>query len=122
MTAATTITRTLCGAAAAFGLRARDVCSQTRTRRVSDARAVAAWLFVNLHGYSLTRAANYLARHHTTVLHAVRRVDHDIATGGPLRRALTDATSIMLEHSKEIERCATQSFKSSSPASASDAA
>lgn len=59
-----------------FGVSLIDLVSQRRPVRLVEARHVAMWLAKNLTEYSLPQiGAAFGGRDHTTVLHAVRKVD-----------------------------------------------
>lgn len=72
-----------------------------RTQPVADARAVASWFLHRELGWSLPKVGLALCRHHTTVLHAVRRIDAAIASGhGPLYRRWKQTFTQMYGSSK----------------------
>jgi chromosomal replication initiation ATPase DnaA len=96
------VSRTIEAASQACGVTRREIASPTRTQGVADARAIVAWLLVRAFGMSLPRAGLYLSRHHTTVLHAVGRVDDAIREFGPLREHLVDTIDIMVDHSLDV--------------------
>jgi chromosomal replication initiator protein len=59
-----------------FELRASDLKSKTNARRISYPRQIAMYLGKKLAGESLPAIGQYLGgKHHTTVLHAVRKID-----------------------------------------------
>lgn len=79
-----------------------NIYRRCRGQRVADARAIVAWLYCRAYGLSYSHAGRCLARDHSTIIHAVGRVDHDVASGGPLRARLSDTIEIMLEHSRRV--------------------
>ncbi|HSZ50079.1 MAG TPA: chromosomal replication initiator protein DnaA [Caulobacteraceae bacterium] len=76
-------------AAEHFGLRQADLISETRTRAVARPRQAAMWLAKQLTTRSLPDIGRrFGGRDHTTVLHAVRRIDALRATDAQLARDL----------------------------------
>jgi chromosomal replication initiator protein len=76
-------------AAEHFGLRQADLVSETRTRAVARPRQAAMWLAKQLTTRSLPDIGRrFGGRDHTTVLHAVRRIDALRATDAQLARDL----------------------------------
>ena len=66
--------------AAAFGVTAKELLGPSRLRRVMVPRQVAMYLARGLCGLSLPRlGAAFGGRDHTTVLHACRKVEADLA-------------------------------------------
>jgi len=65
--------------------------SERRNASLVRARFVACWLLRNLTGRSYPEIAMDMGgRDHATIMHAVRRVDADIRTSGPLGEYLAD--------------------------------
>jgi chromosomal replication initiator protein len=65
--------------AAAFGVTERDLLGPSRLRRVMVPRQVAMYLAREVGGLSLPRIGAAFGRDHTTVLHACRKVEAEIA-------------------------------------------
>jgi chromosomal replication initiator protein len=65
--------------AAAFGVTERELRGPSRLRRVLVPRQVAMYLARELCGLSLPRLGAAFARDHTTVLHAYRKIEADLA-------------------------------------------
>lgn len=71
--------------AAAFGVTEKDLLGPSRLRTVRTARQVAMYLARTAGGLSLPRVGAAFSRDHTTVLHAVRKVEADEALIGIIR-------------------------------------
>jgi hypothetical protein len=69
--------RALTAACLASGGSVEAVEKHNRGRPQADAVAIAAWILVKAHGLSLPVTGRLLGRHHTTVLHALKRVKLD---------------------------------------------
>jgi chromosomal replication initiator protein len=72
-----------------------DLLSTSRSPRITRARHLAMYLARELSGLSLAQIARAFRRDHSTVLHAVRRVNKDLEPGSPLHRNLTDARALL---------------------------
>lgn len=70
--------------AAAFGVTEKELLGISRLRRVLMPRQVAMFLAREVCGLSFPRLAVAFGRDHTTVLHAVRKVEAELATDGQL--------------------------------------
>ena len=76
----------------AFDVTAKDVCGKSRSRNVSHARFAAMHLMDKYKGYSLNRIGIYFGRrHHTTVLHGLRRAERLFLTSPAFYERLTKA-------------------------------
>ena len=72
-----------------FGLKQADLISETRTRAVARPRQAAMWLAKQLTTRSLPDIGRrFGGRDHTTVLHAVRRIEELRASDPQLSRDL----------------------------------
>lgn len=78
----TPVSRIIDTAADLYGVDVDEVLSTSRNDRVVRARQAACWLLRG-HGMSLPEIGKAIGRDHTTVLHAVRKIDAD-----PGRRSL----------------------------------
>ena len=71
---------------AAYGVSLIDLGSARRDRHTVDARHVAMWLARKLTAMSLPQIGRHIGkRDHTTVLHAVRRIDRMLETEAAMR-------------------------------------
>ena len=80
---------------AVLGLSRDELLSPSRSARVTRARHLAMYLARDLSGQSLAQIARAFRRDHSTVLHAVRRVDNQLEPGSSLHRTLTDARELL---------------------------
>ena len=71
---------------AAFGVTEKEMLGASRLRGVLKARQVAMYLARELTGLSLPRLGAAFGRDHTTVLHACRKVEEELASDATLAR------------------------------------
>lgn len=67
----------------------------SKTKRLAHARQVAMWLCRQLTGLSLPRIGAVFDRDHTTVMHAVRKIQHHVDTEPATAQQLADLTSLI---------------------------
>ena len=80
---------------AVLHLSPHDLRSASRTPRVTRARHLAMYLARQLTGLSLAEIARAFDRDHSTVLHAIRRVNDQLEPGSPLHRTLTETRTLL---------------------------
>ncbi|QJW96187.1 Chromosomal replication initiator protein DnaA [Frigoriglobus tundricola] len=79
------------GVASAFGVSEKDILSTSRLRGVLKPRQIAMYLARELTGLSLPRiGVAFGGRDHTTVLHACRKVEEDMASDLGLAKRVSD--------------------------------
>ncbi len=72
-----------------FGLRCRDLCSRSNARRITRPRQVAMFLCKELTNHSLPEIGRaFGGKHHSTVIHSLRKVQADMDKDESLRRAV----------------------------------
>ena len=71
-----------------FGLRVRDLSSASRSPRIAMPRQIAMYLVRRHCGLSYPEIGQRFGRHHTTVLHACRRVEGHLAGSGGVASAI----------------------------------
>jgi chromosomal replication initiator protein len=71
------------------GLEAGDIASDVRTRKISYARHEAMWITRNTTDHVLMTIGRIFAVDHSSIVHAVRRVDERLGTEPRLRDELT---------------------------------
>ena len=64
--------------AAFFNIRKEDILGNRRTKEIASARQICMYLFRELLGYSLLKTGSFFGKDHTTVMHAVNKIDKDI--------------------------------------------
>jgi chromosomal replication initiator protein len=84
-----------------FGLRIRDLHSTSRSPRIATPRQIAMYLVRGHCGLSFPEIGQRFGRHHTTVMHACRRVENLLEGSGSVAAAIR-----LLE--KEVERQQTE--------------
>ena len=84
-----------------FGLRIRDLHSTSRSPRIATPRQIAMYLVRGHCGLSFPEIGQRFNRHHTTVMHACRRVEDLLDGSGSVAAAIR-----LLE--KEVERLQTE--------------
>jgi chromosomal replication initiator protein len=72
-----------------------DLLSPSRVPEVTRARHLAMYLTRQLTGLSLANIARSFQRDHSTVLHAIRRVDNELEPGSALHTTLLQARAIL---------------------------
>jgi chromosomal replication initiator protein len=80
---------------AVVGLSRAELLSPSRTATVTRARHLAMYLTRELTALSLADIARCFDRDHSTVLHAVRRIEHELEPDSPLHRELTQARAMV---------------------------
>lgn len=70
-----------------FGVSVRDIISDRRPRDVVEARHAAIWAARYGTPYSLPRIGRFFRRDHTSIIHAVRKVDQRVKTDVAYRDA-----------------------------------
>jgi chromosomal replication initiator protein len=80
---------------AVLHLSPHELLSPSRAPRVTRARHLAMYLTRQLTGLSLAEIARGFRRDHSTVLHAVRRIDNQLEPGSPLHRTLTETRTLL---------------------------
>jgi chromosomal replication initiator protein len=80
-----------------------DLLSPSRAPDVTRARHLAMYLTRQLTGLSLADIARSFQRDHSTVLHAIRRVDNELEPGSTLHTTLVQ-TRAMLDRDVEPTR------------------
>lgn len=90
--------RVLGAAAGAHALVPADLLGRSRVLHVRHARMVAAYLLRELTGASYPAVGRALGLHHTSVLHACRRVRADVAGAGPMRAIVHAALARLAAH------------------------
>ena len=80
---------------AVLHLSPHDLRSTSRTPHVTRARHLAMYLARQLTGLSLAEIARAFDRDHSTVLHAIRRVNDQLEPGSPLHRSLTETRALL---------------------------
>jgi chromosomal replication initiator protein len=89
--------------AARLGVPVEKILSPTRTARVARARQLAMYLARELTGLSLPAIANaFNRRDHTTVMHAIRKVERSALEDASLSRTVEELTTQL--RSTEIDR------------------
>lgn len=58
-----------------FDVPVEDLISAKRQRRISEAR-FALYAALRLRGWSYPRIGNFVGRHHTSILHGIRKADY----------------------------------------------
>jgi chromosomal replication initiator protein len=82
--------------AAALGVTEADLLGASRLRRVLRSRQVAMYLARELTGLSLPRlGAAFGGRDHTTVLHACRKVEEEMASDAALAKQVSDLRNVL---------------------------
>jgi chromosomal replication initiator protein len=71
-----------------FGLRVRDLASASRSPRIAMPRQIAMYLVRRHCGLSYPEIGQRFGRHHTTVLHACRRVKGHLTSNGSVASAI----------------------------------
>jgi chromosomal replication initiator protein len=72
-----------------FGLRAGDLCSKTNARRITQPRQIAMFLCKHLTNHSLPEIGRaFGGKHHSTVIHSVRKVEHDCENNEDFHRVV----------------------------------
>lgn len=72
-----------------FGLRAGDLCSKTNARRITQPRQIAMFLCKQLTNHSLPEIGRaFGGKHHSTVIHSVRKVEHDCENNEDIHRVV----------------------------------
>ena len=72
-----------------FGLRAMDLCSKTNARRITQPRQIAMFLCKRLTNHSLPEIGRaFGGKHHSTVIHSVRKVEHDCENDEDIHRVV----------------------------------
>jgi chromosomal replication initiator protein len=82
---------------AILGITRAELLSSSRTPRIARARHIAMYMSRQMTGSSLAEIARGFDRDHSTVLHAIRRIDGEIAPGSPLHESLTEAQRLLSE-------------------------
>jgi chromosomal replication initiator protein len=81
---------------AAFGVSEAELLGASRLRGVLRARQVAMYLARDLTGLSLPRlGAAFGGRDHTTVLHACRKVEEEMASDAVLAKRVSELRSVL---------------------------
>jgi chromosomal replication initiator protein len=80
---------------AVLHLSPHDLRSASRTPRVTRGRHLAMYLARQLTSLSLVEIARAFDRDHSTVLHAIRRVNDQLEAGSPLHRSLTETRALL---------------------------
>ncbi|MBN9118048.1 MAG: hypothetical protein J0I06_02585 [Planctomycetes bacterium] len=84
------------GVAAAFGVSEAELLGASRLRGVLRSRQVAMYLARELTGLSLPRlGAAFGGRDHTTVLHACRKVEEEMAADGALAKRVSELRNLL---------------------------
>ena len=68
----------------ATGMNRALLLGKSRRRKVVNARHAAMWVLTEHLGYSSTQVGNALERDHTSVLHAINRIDRMIGENKPI--------------------------------------
>jgi chromosomal replication initiator protein len=79
--------------AAAFGIAEKEMLGTSRLRGVLRPRQIAMYLVRELTGLSLPRIGAAFARDHTTVLHAYRKVEEELASDAALAKQVDELRS-----------------------------
>lgn len=72
-----------------------ELTGPTRTKTVAQARQMAMWLCRDLTDLSLPRIGAKFDRDHTTVMHAIRKIQHDADTNPTVAQQLADLTTLI---------------------------
>lgn len=80
---------------ATLGITRAELLSSSRTPRIARARHIAMYMSRQMTGSSLAEIARGFDRDHSTVLHAIRRIDGEIAPGSSLHESLTEAQRLL---------------------------
>ncbi|HEY1190524.1 MAG TPA: helix-turn-helix domain-containing protein [Gemmata sp.] len=80
--------------AGAFGTSVKELLGPSRLREILRPRQVAMYLARELTGLSLPRLGAAFGRDHTTVLHACRKVESEIATNLGLAKQISDLRAV----------------------------
>ena len=72
-----------------FGLRTNELSSRSNARRITHPRQIAMYLCRQLTRYSLPEIGRaFGGKHHSTVIHSVRKVEHDCRTNDEIHRTV----------------------------------
>jgi chromosomal replication initiator protein len=72
-----------------FGLRAGDLCAKSNARRITQPRQIAMFLCKQLTNHSLPEIGRaFGGKHHSTVIHSVRKVEHDCTKDEDIHRVV----------------------------------
>ncbi|MFQ5743062.1 MAG: chromosomal replication initiator protein DnaA [Acidobacteriota bacterium] len=72
-----------------FGLRRSELCSKSNARRITHPRQIAMFLCKQLTNHSLPEIGRaFGGKHHTTVIHSVRKVEHDCHINDDVHRVV----------------------------------
>lgn len=80
---------------ATFGITRTELLSSSRTPRIAKARHMAMYVSRQLTGLSLAEIAREFNRDHSTVLHAIRRIDNDLTPGSDLHDSITNVQRLL---------------------------
>ena len=78
-----------------FDITRTELLSSSRTPRITRARHMAMYLTRELTGQSLAEIARSFNRDHSTVLHAVRRINNDMTPGSSLHNSMTKTQRLL---------------------------
>ena len=72
-----------------FGLRLAELCSRSNARRITQPRQIAMFLSKQLTNHSLPEIGRaFGGKHHSTVIHSVRKIEHDCETNEDIHRVV----------------------------------
>ncbi len=74
--------------ASEFGVRATDLATRNNSHRIALPRQVAMFLAKKLTGASLSEIGKIFGKHHTTVLHGVKKIERSLATDQALSNSI----------------------------------
>lgn len=96
-TSTTTIPEVLEAVAQSFRLTQQDLAGRSRKREISTPRQVAMYLLREETGASLVDIGRTLGgRDHTTILHGIDKIEHDLANDTQLRAQVTAIREVLL--------------------------
>jgi chromosomal replication initiator protein len=85
-----------------------DMLSTRRTPRIARARQIAMYLSRETTGLTLKSIAREFDRDHTTVLHAIRRVEASLEPGSDAQRALDKSRELLAEPARRVSASTAQ--------------
>lgn len=95
-----TFDRTVIAACRVYGISRAELLSPRRSCPRSEARAVVAWIMVRAFSWSASEMGRLLARHHSTILVALARIDRGMRSDERIRQIVSTIVENMLAESR----------------------